>query len=100
MFIRFYNQTVENIDKCIDEMRPFLIGLKEVKKDPISLSMNVNIPKETEILKNIQVTLLFYTVEDEKRAYQNKESFTIYQKYIIKDIVATLRKPGDMAVIH
>lgn len=102
MYLRFYKQTDENINKCIDELKPYLIGLKQIARQPISLSMNVTLPPETETEKNVQVNLIFRTKEQEDKFYANKKCLAIYQKYCtpIQGAEATARKVGDIAVQH
>lgn len=96
MYLRFYLQTEENVDKCINELRPILPTIKNVRKSRITTSDRVKLQPETDMLKNIQVDLIFESADMDTIARNNKGGFEIYKRYIssIPGTNAVVRDPN------
>jgi hypothetical protein len=100
-FLRFYDQTPENIKKCIREIRKAYPGKFKVKKSAATISQNPFIPAGVNF---VQMLLVFPTREQATAFHTNDATFKIYEKYACGQKILThgaiqpLKvKPGDPA---
>lgn len=97
MFLRFYSQTDEKIDECIEKLKKNAKGLIKVEKNHLSVSCNIILPLNTPSRKNIEVILTFDTDKHSQEFYDNKENKDVYMKYAIGE---DERKKGDIINVH
>ena len=102
MFLRFYNQTEEKIDECIDKLKQNAIGLLKVEKQPLTVSVNPILPQG----KHIEINLKFDTKENERVFYKDERNQQIYMQYCtgkkLKEYPPhlELRKAKDLGFYH
>lgn len=84
MFLRFYGQTDECIDECLQEMRALGYEFTETR-GPGKLSVNLFGPKP------LQVDLVFASKEIEKVFFADDRAKEIYRKY-----ATALRVPAKL----
>jgi uncharacterized protein (DUF1330 family) len=81
MFLRFYNQTDENIDRCIEELRGRGNKITKVTKKPLTQSYNVMVPEG----KHTEVLIYFSTKTEVDAFYNDPTNKEIYDKYAMAD---------------
>jgi len=77
MFLRFYNQTDEKIDECIEKLKQNATGLINVEKQPLTLSVNPLLPQGN----HTEVKLTFDTPQNEKSFHDDTKNHQIYMQY-------------------
>jgi hypothetical protein len=82
MFLRFHHQTQENIDRCIEELKPFMTpGVIVIQRELTRSVSQFMLPENTTTHKNIEVVIDFKTKEEGAAFCENRTAFAIYQKY-------------------
>jgi len=81
MFLRFYGATEQQIDSCLKEMQPYLTDCIDIKRQPLTQSVNAFIPTTP----NTEVTLLFK---------DNASCLAFKDTPATKDIYNTYATPG------
>lgn len=77
MFLRFYNQTDDKINECVNKLKQNATGLIKVEKKQLTLSVNPFLPQG----RHIQVDFTFDTQKKEKTFYDNIKNQQIYMQY-------------------
>jgi len=99
VFLRFYDQTEENIDRCIEELKAKGNKITKVTKGPLTQSYNAVLPPG----KHTEVLISFETDAEVNKFYNDDKNKEIYDRYSMSDALRKFsagvvkRKPKDKA---